>query len=366
MIRRPLISTLLMTVLLLMAITSSCIGVKLEEHESTFEVLPRVSWPEGFAQEHDTSLFVKSTVFTRIIGERHYMAPYWQWTPMALGKYIIVSFAYPKGAYNTQTLSEYAAKNSFSLRSVRFDVPTYPINQVNAILGRTGKEPLPDMTPDIECLYPAQTLLLGGEPASRTGEFRLPERLYNTSGSQYIFDDKLSVISGNIDIRVLIAAGEGVTINEVVACITGVPSSVNLLTSQVQRGQSGKMWAVMHQGQGGWYGFSEGVLGLIPPINPTFTTGDGVLFLYITASAAGVSRTFIVSHNMSAEIESNPMLTQVDANLTYRLEKKKVTYMVTTPITVNETNILYGEMENNFQWQLSGTIDGSDDYKPVY
>lgn len=366
--RHPLIPAfgLLMTVLVMLVITWSCIGVKLEEHESTFEVLPRVSWPQDFAQANDTSRFVKSTVFTRIIGERHYMAPYWQWTLMEIGKYLIVSFAYPAGAYNTPTLSEYSADNTVSLRSVEFEVPSYPASEVNAMLGRIGREPLPDQTPDIKCLHPAQTLLMGGEPVSRTGEFRLPERLPMQSDSRYIFNDTLKVTSGNLGVRVLVTGESGVTIDEVVACITGIPSSVNLLTSQVQRGCSGKMWETMRADQGGWYSFNEGVLGIIPPINPTFTTGDGVLFLYITASAAGVSRTFIVSHNMSVEIGSNPMMAQMDANQTYRLDKTDVTYTVTTPITVSETNILYGEMENNFEWQFSGTIDGSDDNKPIH
>lgn len=366
MTRRPFIPALLVTALVLLVTAPSCIGVKLEEHESSFEVFPRVSWPDGFAQTHDTSRFVKSAVFTRIIGERHYLAPYWQSTPLDLGKYIIVSYAYPEGAYNVPTLSKYTADNSFSLRAVRFEIPTYPASRVNEILGRTGKSPLSDMTPDIECLYPAQALLLGGEPASRTGEYKLPERLETRSGSKYIFNDRLKVVAGELGVKVQILGGEGVTIDEVVACMTGIPSSVNLLTSQVQRAGTGKMWVVMKAGRDGWYGFSEGVLGLIPPTNPTFTTGDGVLLLYITASAKSVTRTFIVSHNMSKEIEGNPMMTPVDANQTYRLEKNNVTYTVAAPITVNETNILYGEMENNFDWQLAGTLAGSDDQKPTH
>lgn len=367
MIRRSLISVLcLMTLMVMPVLTSSCTGVKLEEHESSFEVLPRVIWPAGFAQANDTSLFVKNAVFTRIIGERHYLAPYWQWTSMDLGKYIIVSYAYPEGAYKTPTLSEYSVNASFSLRDVKFEVPTYPAREVNNILGRTGKEALSDMTPDIECLYPAQTLLLGGEPASRTGEYRLPERLQHTPDSKYIFTDRFSTASGTVGVRVNITGAEGVSIDEVVACLTGVPSSVNLLTAQTRRGESGKIWAVMKDGHDGWYSLSEDVLGLIPPINPTFTTGDGVLFLYIAASTEGVSRTFIVSHNMFKEIAANPMLAQVDANLTYRLENKNVTYTVAAPIVVSKINILYGEMDNNFEWNQAGIIDGTDDVRPAH
>lgn len=343
-------------------LSASCIGVKLEQVEDTFEVFPRVYWPVG--EKLDTSRFERNTTFTRIIGERHYIAPYWKWTQMQTGKYLIVSYAYPKDSYNVESLDRYASDSQFSLRNVTMNVPLYPLSQVNARLGRYGREALPDMAPDMPCVEFADTLLTGGKAASRTGEYRLPERLDSYGNSRGVLNDTLRVVSSTVTVSVSVIAGSNVTVREVVACMTGVPYSMRLITSSVERSASGKAWMNMNPTDSGWYAATFGCLGIIPPVSSGFSTGAGVLYLYITASAGGVTRTFVLSHNMKAEIDSSPTLQAIDADQVYKTRGRSVTYNINSPLRINESNILYGEMDNIFDWTDGGVVDGSDDQKP--
>lgn len=342
----------------------SCTGVQMEQFEDTFEVFPRVCWPDG--ERLDTSRFERNTTFTRIIGERHYIAPYWKWTQMQTGKYLIVSYAYPKGSYSVESLDRYAADNKFSLRNVTMNVPQYPLSEVNTHLGRYGRDALPDMAPDMPCVEQADTLLTGGKAASRTGEYRLPERLDSYSNSRGVLNDTLKIVSASVTVRVPVSVGSKVTVDEVVACITGVPSSLNLLTSSVRRSNSGKVWVNMEPNGAGSYTTTIGCLGLIPPIGGSYTSGAGVLHLYITASAGDVRRTFVLSHNMKKEIDANPVLQSVDADNMYRIVNRNVTYVIDSPLKIYESNILYGEMDNLFDWTDGGSFIGNDDQKPVY
>lgn len=351
-------------VMLTTLLAVSCTGVKMEQFEDTFEVFPRVYWPED--ARLDTSRYVRNTTFTRIIGERHYIAPYWKWTQMQTGKYLIVSYAYPQGAYTVESLEQYARNEKFSLRNVTLNVLQYPSSQVNAHLGRFGRDVLPDMAPDMPCVEFADTLLTGGKAASRTGEYRLPERLDNYSNSRGVLNDTLKIMSATATIRIPVYVGNNVTLEEIVACITGVPSSLNLLTSAVERSSSGKIWVNMEPNGAGSYTTTVGCLGIIPPIGGSYTTGTGVIHLYITASTGDVRRTFVLSHNMKKEIDANPMLQSVDADNMYRIVNRDVTYVIDSPLKIFESNILYGELENLYEWTEGGSFTGNDDQRPVY
>jgi len=113
-------------------------------------------------------------------------------------------------------------------------------------------------------------------------------------------------LTQSLTFRIGIEAEAGVEIEKVEADISGVPPSVQLMTRHISDTLTCRVPFAMERkgalGSADYYEGSVCVPGVFPSVDPTYTTGAGILHIAIDAKADGHRRTFHASINLKQQL----------------------------------------------------------------
>ncbi|MGN0188535.1 MAG: hypothetical protein ACI395_03365 [Candidatus Cryptobacteroides sp.] len=270
------------------------------------------------------------------------------------GDYYSIAFAYGgntgENAYNIENIEEFRTDTRVGMKEVYAQVPVMSKDKVKEKFG----EDLNDFNPSLPYLYETEPLyldvrkivnLLPGDP-------------------KYSIDFEMRDLTMNLTIRLNVRHEDEVTVDKLIADLSGIPSQICLMNGVVTKDRTGRvvfnMERVQREGTIDVYEAKIRSLGLLSAESSSLKTGLGILRVSLTASCGEVSRVFYAGINLKKEIDNSRLMLMTSDNLGYTARLDSTTedrlIEVGTELTVSIEQVETAGNEG-----IGGWFDDNDD-----
>ncbi|MCM1176627.1 MAG: hypothetical protein NC308_06990 [Clostridium sp.] len=335
-------------VLLCVMSMHSCIGVEFgyvdegdgaPEGFGTSEICPEFSWSHAEGEDNPARMTV---AMARKTSEVHYV---WDMDSMPgedgslpvkvvrSGDYCAAAFNVP-GTYAVDGLDKFRSDRFFPMTSMRATLPAADWETLNSVYGISSSEFAPEFAA-VESAEPLWHAYM--EQAFTPG---LP-----SPGTLSFTPEDLTV---EIGVKIKIRTVSDAQISSVAAALTGVPSSVSLMSGEVT--ESGQKKAVFNMspeanGQEQQYTVYSGkvrTLGIFTSWDGgSYLAGPGILWIAVDAVSGGVERRLYKGINVRYLLSRQEIMEKVERGAGYRVIKNTAEIEIGSVLTV-DGNMLSG------------------------
>ena len=143
----------------------------------------------------------------------------------------------------------------------------------------------------------------------------------------------------NLNLNVNILTEEGVTLNEVVGELSGIPSSISLFSGTVEQKEIGRVIFPMSPSsntEGCNYSASFNILGIFPPESSGLYFGNGILRLRVSASYGNETKYLYPAINLYDLIVSAGLMSPALNGVGYKISKEKATLDIPNSLVIGK------------------------------
>lgn len=176
-------------------------------------------------------------------------------------------------------------------------------------------------------------------------------------------------LTQTVTIRVPVQAEDGITVNRIVANVTGLPKRVELLTGLLETTRTSLAQTMFEMTQdpsnpGYWQGTIH-ILGIVPPQDYDARTGSGLLHVYLDEGI--FHRKIHRVMNLKTALEEVPLLQMSDIEDWFRGGEKTETLEIRNPLVLEGSGSVHGGNDAINPWMdpddavVDDIIDGKND-----
>ncbi len=259
------------------------------------------------------------------------------------GEYYIMSFNQNVTSFSTSGLQAFLNDPAASMKDIRLSAIKMTDEEVLTEYGgeRTDFNPLYDFIRDITPVYiEVQQVQISPD---RQSEFTLTP----------------SLLSQKITFRINMEIENGVTLENVMAEISGLAGSVETMTGQIDNEETFRslmtMEEVSSEGNRKIYEGTINTFGLFPSKDQTFITGPGILQVTIRATDGTDTKVFHAGINIRQTITDAGILAELE-NGKFRIARNEVTLEIPNTLKIDKDQIAPGEDQGVEIWIDSDEI----------
>ena len=168
------------------------------------------------------------------------------------------------------------------------------------------------------------------------------------------FTINLTSLVLNLNLRVNILTEEGVTLNEVVGELSGIPSSVSLFAGTVEQKDLGRVIFPMSASSDpddSTYSASFNILGIFPPESSKLYFGSGILRLRVSASYGEKTKYLYPAINLYDLIVSAGLMSPAQNGRGYKITKEQATLDIPVTLVIGKGSFVSeGDSEGVDSW----------------
>lgn len=330
---------------------SSCIRISLQTSDSTSDKAPvsfKIDWNGIDAPSRPDS--VKIAMNQTLDAVRYFYTvdsegafPDTTARMASFGNYLILAFTTEGEDYTVSGLEGYPENVTVSMRDFLATVKDLPTEELNAMRD--------DSSLDFNASY-----RFIRTPSSPLYAATLRESVSDTKANEYGLVMTPLLLSATF--RVGIAAEDGVSVDKVVAEVSGVPASVSILSGETSLEDIARVIFLMSAGENGEYEATVLVPGLYPSENTKLTSGPGIFRLALTATKDGVTKVLRPAINIGDIITSASIMQTVSSSGGQKLSRTSAEIEIPGPLTVDGESFTSGSLGEGVEgWFDSGSVD---------
>ena len=244
------------------------------------------------------------------------------------GDYYASAFYVPEETFSVNGLDKFQSDNKFPMAALSATVPVVRQNDLAGKYGIASDEFSPEY-PVVESVRPL---------------WHASSAFSAVAGQSSVLSLSPEDITVELDCRINIQTVAGASVSAVTAVLTGVPSSVSLMTGEVSENNLGKAVFRMYEMQDrpGWYSGSVRTLGVFTSGYGSYLAGAGILWLAIDAVSGNTQRRLYAGLDVRNIIKSRGIMEKTGDNGKYRVVKNTAIIEVNEVLTIDGNKIVEG------------------------
>ena len=205
-------------------------------------------------------------------------------------------------------------------------------------------------------------------PSIWRGDLRQDLRAKRDTNAVSVLSFIPTQLTQTVTVRIPVQAEEGVTVNRIVANVTGLPKRVELLTGLLETTRTNLAQTMFElapdPADPGYWQATIHILGIVPPRDYDSRTGSGLLHIYLDEGM--FHRKIHRVMNLKSTLEEVPLLWTTDIEDWFRGGEQTVTLEIHNPIVIEGSGSVHGGNDAINPWidpddNVEEVIDGKDD-----
>lgn len=338
-------------VLITLFALTSCVRLSLQTSDSTADEAPvsfKIDWKGAEASSRPDS--VRIAMNQTLDAVRYFYSvdsegafPDTTARMASFGNYLILAFTTEGEDYSITGLEGYPENATASMREFSAAVKDLPTDELNALRD--------DSTLDFNASY-----RFIRTPSAPLYTSTLRESVSDTKANEYRME--MAPLLLDATFRVGIDAEDGISVDKVVAEVSGVPASVSILSGETSLEDIARVIFQMSPSENGNYEATVLVPGLYPSENTKLTSGPGIFRLAVTATKNGVTKVLRPAINIGDIITSASIMQTVPSSGGQKLSRTVAEIEIPGPLKLDGESFTSGSLGEGVEgWFDSGKFD---------